>query len=147
MKERLVIVGLGLSLLGYGLKVLVDKQQKAVDTLKDVIVTLKETVPREPAQAPPPVVPEPPKAEPEKVEEPVNKKLLVMHTADWCGYCQRDKREILPRWRADGYNIPTPVDHTDYKNNPSPHPLPWYEITDEKGNKKVWIGSLRNYRK
>lgn len=143
MKERLIVVGIGLSILGWGMKVLVDKQQKAVDKLQDVIVTLRETAPKaqEPV-APPPVVPETPKP-----EVPATKKLLIMHTADWCGYCQRDKREILPRWKADGYNIPTPIDHTDYKKNPSPHPLPWYEITDEDGKKRIWIGSLRNYRK
>lgn len=147
MRERTVVaMGLGLALLGWGVKTLVDKQQKAVDKLQDVIVTLQDKLPRtqEPVPAEP-AVPEAPKADP--VVVPKAQKTLIMHTADWCTYCQRDKREILPRWKAEGYNIPTPVDHTDYKKNPSPHPLPWYEITDEDGKRRIWIGSLRNYRK
>lgn len=143
MKERIGLLGFGLSVL-FGIKLLLDKQDDAVTKMKEIVVRLEADAPQPPAVEPPSAPA--PKAEAPK-EAPKSKKLLRMHTADWCGWCRIDKSESIPRWREQGYTIEEPVDHTDTRRNPSPHPLPWYEITDENGNRSIWIGSLRYYKR
>lgn len=156
---------IGVLALCWGLTHLTRNNQQTAEVLEKALATLekfKESDPKPevpdpvpdmpwvPPGPPAPVddvrKPEPAKEEAPKPEPPKPVKRLTMHTAEWCGFCTIDKREIIPKWIEAGYNVDY-VDHTDFRKNRSPYNLPWYEIDDGTGQKLRFIGSLKFYRK
>jgi hypothetical protein len=125
-----------------GLKILAEKQMETVFKMQDSIQLLEAIrLPKEPAG----VVQEtqePEQVKPAEKQAPVAQKSLVMHSMTPCIYCRTDKAKIIPIWIAKGYNV-TYVD--DGRGVPGQH-YPWYEITDETGNKKIHVGTLGAFR-
>ena len=121
-----------------GLKILAEKQMETVSKMQGTIHLLEAIrLPEERAtKAPEPVLEVP------KPQAPVVQKTLVMHTTSWCKYCRSDKAKIIPVWLTKGYN----VTYVDDGNGVPGQLYPWYEITDETGNKKIHVGSLSAFR-
>lgn len=120
-----------------GFKILAEKQMETLAKVQDSIHLLEAIrLPKEQAPLPDSQVPE--QAKPAENPVPVAKKTLIMHSMTPCVWCRTDKAKIIPIWVARGYNV-TYVD--DGRGVPG-QSYPWYEITDETGNKKIHIGTL-----
>lgn len=57
----------------------------------------------------------------------VTKPTIVMHSASWCGPCQRWKREAMPQWKAIGWQVEV------FEDDATSQTVPWFEITDADG--------------
>lgn len=78
-------------------------------------------------------------AEVEPVKEdpkPVAKPTIVMHSASWCGPCQRWKRDAMASWQAMGWSVEIIEDDTTSET------VPWFEITDSDGLRFKSVGYL-----
>lgn len=64
------------------------------------------------------------------------KPTIVMHSASWCGPCQKWKREALPQWKAIGWTVDVVEDDATTQT------VPWFEITDSDGTKFKSTGYL-----
>lgn len=61
---------------------------------------------------------------------------IVMHSASWCGPCQRWKREAMPQWKSIGWQVDIVEDDATTQT------VPWFEITDSDGTKFKSVGYL-----
>lgn len=68
--------------------------------------------------------------------EPAVAPKIVMHSASWCGPCQKWKRDSLPQWKAIGWTVDVVEDDATSQT------VPWFEITDSDGVKFKSIGYL-----
>lgn len=78
-------------------------------------------------------------AETETVKEdhkPAIKPTIVMHSASWCGPCQRWKRDAMASWQAIGWQVEIIEDDATGET------VPWFEITDSDGWKFRSVGYL-----
>jgi hypothetical protein len=77
------------------------------------------------------------KATEEKPEpKPVVAPKIVMHSASWCGPCQRWKREAMPQWKSIGWAVDIIEDDATTQT------VPWFEITDSDGMRFKSVGYL-----
>ncbi len=76
-------------------------------------------------------------------EAPVLRNTLIQYTIDNCRWCEYDRNQVFPSWKAKGWNIPEPVKH---KGAQASGVYPRYEIYDADGNKKTHKGSLISYK-
>lgn len=86
-----------------------------------------------------------PKAEP-KVEAEKTVNTVIVHSIDNCVWCIRDKRDVLPGWKAQGWKIVLPNTKDGNEVPVSGQLYPWYEVYDNNGVRKVHIGSLRTWK-
>jgi hypothetical protein len=56
------------------------------------------------------------------VGEVDNQSRVVMHSASWCGPCQLWKRDYLPQWEAQGWQVDVIEDDATTRS------VPWFEI-------------------
>ena len=56
------------------------------------------------------------------VGEVDNQSRVVMHSASWCGPCQKWKRDYLPQWQAQGWQVDVTEDDAPTRA------VPWFEI-------------------
>jgi hypothetical protein len=61
---------------------------------------------------------------------------IVMHSASWCGPCQKWKRESLPQWKAIGWTVDVVEDDAATQT------VPWFEITDSDGVEFKVVGYM-----
>jgi hypothetical protein len=71
------------------------------------------------------------------VGEVDNQSRVVMHSASWCGPCQRWKRDYLPQWQAQGWQVDVIQDDATTRS------VPWFEIY-YRGKRYEAVGLLDN---
>ena len=69
------------------------------------------------------------------VGEVDNQSRVVMHSASWCGPCQRWKRDYLPQWESQGWQVDVMEDDATTRT------VPWFEIY-YRGKRYEAIGML-----
>jgi len=120
-------------------KKLREQVSQAIELLEKVPLpdNLVPGAPQEVAQEP--VAEKPVPKEPEKPAAPEKQKMVVVqHTMNGCGWCDYDKRRILPTWAAIGYTIKT----VDEKSGIPGKSYPYYEIYGPNGEVQSHVGSL-----
>jgi hypothetical protein len=71
------------------------------------------------------------------VGEVDNQSRVVMHSASWCGPCQRWKRDYLPQWEAQGWQVDV------IEDDATTRAVPWFEIY-YRGKRYEAVGLLDN---
>ncbi len=56
------------------------------------------------------------------VAEVISESKVVMHSASWCGPCRTWKRDYLPQWQAQGWQVDV------IENDATTRSVPWFEI-------------------
>ena len=74
---------------------------------------------------------------------PVLRNTVIQYTIDSCQWCEYDRKQVFPGWKAKGWNIPEPIKH---KGAEAKGVYPRYDIYDADGNKKTHKGSLISYK-
>ena len=72
----------------------------------------------------------------EEQPNPAVKPTIVMHSASWCGPCQKWKRDSLPQWKAIGWTVDVVEDDATKQT------VPWFEITDSDGVRFKVVGYM-----
>jgi hypothetical protein len=102
----------------------IESIRKTIDELRSKFALLESQMAKQTEQKPV-----------DDVAEVTSEAKVVMHSASWCGPCRTWKRDYLPQWRAQGWQVDV------VENDATTRSVPWFEIY-YRGKRYEAIGLL-----